>query len=94
MASESVSLTNQSDVQASSASLNPNSTRHAAQLLAGLNATQGLPPKSSKNYLCTFSKLFVDLLHPDATRRMTAAQMLKLLQNAALKSLKKSPFCM
>lgn len=94
VASEAALLTNPSDVQATSASFNPHSTRHAAQLLAVRSAsTEALPPKSSSIYLCTFKKLFGGLLHPDATTRMTAAQMLELLQNAALKRLKKRPFC-
>ena len=92
--STNVPLTIELNMQATSASFNPDSTRYATQLLAVLDAsTQGLPSKSSRKYLRTFTKLFGGLLHPDATSRMTAAQMLKLLQSAALKSLKKSPFC-
>ena len=94
LSSRHILLTIHLTMQASSAAYNPDSYNHAAQLLAVLDAsTKGLPPKNSSRYVNTFTKLFDGLLHPDAASRMTAAQMLKLLQNAALERLKKSPFC-
>ena len=41
----------------------------------------------------TFNQLYQGMLHPDAARRITAAQMLALLQSPVPHSLKNSPFC-
>ena len=83
------------NAQADSTLFNPNSMKFPAQLLAMLGAAEGegLPPGFRRRYTSTFSQLLQGMLHPDAARRITASQMLALLQSPVLNSLKKRPFC-
>ena len=88
-------LTIQWNVQASFAPFTQNGPK-PAQLLALQDAAngEGLLLDLRDKYSRTFKKLFEGMLLPDAAQRMTAAQMLEVLQDASFKLLNTCPFRM
>lgn len=85
-------LTIQWNVQASFAPFTQNGPK-PAQLRALQDAAngEGLKPGLRDKYSRTFKKLFEGMLLPDPAQRMTAAQMLEMLQDESFKLLSACP---
>lgn len=88
-------LTSQGNVQAAFVPIAQGGPK-PAQLLALQDAAngEGLIPELRCKYSRAFHKLFEGMLHPDAAQRMTAAQMLQVVQDASFKLLNMCPLRM